>query len=228
MTPNSDSTCWTVIQAAAGGSPGDRDEFARRYSPVVRAYLAARWRSSSCLHELDDTIQEVFVECFKQNGVLDRAEHSRPGGFRAFLLGAVRNVARRAEKHRAQGRDQQPPSDLYLEHVESQEASLSDAFDRAWAKTLLREAARIQETRAKSDGAAACRRVEILCLRFHDGLPIREIAARLQADAAVLHHEYAKARQEFKSALADVVAFHHPGAPETIEQECANLLAILG
>ena len=33
----SKSTCWTVIRAAAAGSPSDREELARRYRGVVRA-----------------------------------------------------------------------------------------------------------------------------------------------------------------------------------------------
>ncbi len=40
------STCWTVIQGAAAGRGDDRDQFARRYAPVVRAYLGARWRDA--------------------------------------------------------------------------------------------------------------------------------------------------------------------------------------
>src|SRR6516165_9431539 len=36
------------------------------------------------------------------------------------------------------------------------------------------------------------------------------LAARWQIEAASLHHEYAKARQEFNAALVVVVAFHHP------------------
>jgi hypothetical protein len=43
----SESTCWTVIRAAAAGSSKDRDELARRYLSVVRAYLSARWRGSA-------------------------------------------------------------------------------------------------------------------------------------------------------------------------------------
>jgi RNA polymerase sigma-70 factor (ECF subfamily) len=70
--------------------------------------------------------------------------------------------------------------------------------------------------------------VELLRARFHEGLPIRDIARRWGTDAAALHHEYAKARQEFKAALLEVVAFHHPGSPTEVEQECANLLAHLG
>jgi hypothetical protein len=53
-------------------------------------------------------------------------------------------------------------------------------------------------------------------------------AGRWQTDAAALHHEYARARQEFQGALAQVVAFHHPGSALAIERECANLLALLG
>jgi hypothetical protein len=37
-----ESTCWTVIEAAAAGRAGDREDFARRYAPVVRAYLSSR------------------------------------------------------------------------------------------------------------------------------------------------------------------------------------------
>jgi len=221
-----ESTCWTVIQAAAAGSPVDRDAFARCYSPVVRAYLAARWCSFPRLADLDDAVQEVFVECFKRNGVLDKAERGR--GFRPFVYGVVRHVARRFEAGRHRAREQPPPGDFDLEQVAEEETSLSRAFDRAWAKALLREAARVQEERARGQDEAARQRVELLRLRFHDGLPIRAIAARWQVDAAALHHAYARARKEFKAALLEVVAFHHPGTAAEIEQECANLLALLG
>ena len=45
--------------------------------------------------------------------------------------------------------------------------------------------------------------------------------------AAWLHHSYALARQEFKAALLEVVAFHYPGRPAEVEQEAANLLSAL-
>jgi RNA polymerase sigma-70 factor (ECF subfamily) len=227
MVP-AESTCWTVIHAAAAGSPAERDEFAHRYGPVIRAYLASRWRSTACVHNLDDAVQEVFVECFKQEGLLARADHDRLGGFRAFLYGAVRNVARRIEALHARGREQQPPSGLDWEEVGGAESSPSRTFDRAWAKALVREAAHLQEERARDAGTAAVRRVELLRLRFHDGLPIREIAERWRVDAAALHHEYARARQEFKEALLEVVAFHHPASPADLEEECSKLLALLG
>ena len=77
VTPMAESTCWSVIEAASAGTTDSREELARRYGPVVRAAMASRWRSSACLQELDDAVQEVFVECFKQGGILDRVERGR-------------------------------------------------------------------------------------------------------------------------------------------------------
>ena len=85
-----------MIRAAAGGDAVARDLFATRYAPVVRAYLAARWRHSHFVRELDDAVQEVFLACLQPEGLLDRADSDR-GEFRPFLYGAVRNIARRVE-----------------------------------------------------------------------------------------------------------------------------------
>src|SRR5690349_11127268 len=92
-----DSTCWTVIQGAAAGSATDRDDFVRRYSPVIRAYLTARWQNSTYRQEIEDGVQEVFLESFRHGGILERANPVPPGGFRPFLYGVARNVALRME-----------------------------------------------------------------------------------------------------------------------------------
>jgi RNA polymerase sigma-70 factor (ECF subfamily) len=223
---NPESTCWTLIQGAAAGNRSDSDAFARRYAPLIAAFLAARWQHSPCRKDLDDAIQEVFLECFRQGGVLQRADQDRPGGFRVFLGGVVRNVALRFEARQARAREGPLPETVALEDVPTADLGPDQAFDRAWATALLREAAQRQEEQARLAGAAALRRVELLRLRFQEGLPIRAIAQRWQTDAAGLHREYARARQEFRAALAEVVAFHRPGPVEEIEQECADLLSL--
>jgi RNA polymerase sigma factor (sigma-70 family) len=225
--PSAESTCWTVLREAAAGVGAARDEFAAFYAPLVRAYLAARWRSSPRLQDLDDAVQEVFVECLRAGGALDKADADRPGGFRAFLYGVVRHVAQRFEQ-RAARRREQPAAESAFRGV-ADDASLSAAFDRAWAVALMRQAAARQSARAEAGGHAARRRVELLHLRFHDGLPIREIARRWDTDAAALHHEYARARREFKDALLDVLAHYHPRATAAeLEQECTEILEALG
>jgi RNA polymerase sigma factor (sigma-70 family) len=218
MPSPDDFTCWTLIRGAADGDPAARDRFARVYQPVVAAYLAARWRG----RPTDDAVQDVFVECFRAGGILEKADPGRGGGFRAFLLGAARNVARR---HVARPR---PAAELPPD-LPADDTGPEQAFDRAWARALLKEAARAQERAAAGAGPAAVRRVELLRLRFRDGLPIRDIAARWGEDAAKLHHEYATARDEFRRALADVVAFHLPGASAgEVGRACGDLLALLG
>jgi RNA polymerase sigma-70 factor (ECF subfamily) len=194
---------------------------------VVRAYLAARWRGSGLLQELDDTAQEIFIECLRDGGLLDRARADQPGGFRAFLYGAARNVALRVEARRARQLSREPADIIEFEGIPSGEDALSQVFDRAWAKAVVREAAERQSVLAAQRGEAALRRVELLKLRFHEGMPIREIARLWGVDAASVHHEYARARQEFRSALRDVIASQHPGSPELVDDECAQLLSLL-
>jgi RNA polymerase sigma-70 factor (ECF subfamily) len=224
-----DSTCWTVIEGAAAGNGKDRDEFARRYAPVVRAYLVARWQASTLRQEVEDAVQEVFVECFRQGGVLERADRGQPGGFRAFIHGVIRNVALRVETRKAREREVVPSSGFNFDAVGSSEGDLSKVFDRAWAKAVFREAAQLQRERAEEGGKPeAKRRVELLHLRFQEGLPVREVARLWGVDPAAVHREYARARKEFKEALKEVVAFHHPGTPEDVNRECADLLRMLG
>jgi RNA polymerase sigma-70 factor (ECF subfamily) len=215
-----ESTCWTVIRAAAAGSGPDREELARRYLGVVRAYLAARWRGSGLRPDLDDAIQEVFVECFRAGGALEAAGAGRVPSFRPFLYGVVRNVARRFES-------QPVRAPAALPEVPANEEGLSRLFERSWARAIMTEAAQRQRQKASERSPDAVRRVELLRLRFEDNLPIRAIAERWGVPAAGLHQAYALARQEFKAALLEVLAFHNPGRPAELEQEAADLLRAL-
>jgi RNA polymerase sigma-70 factor (ECF subfamily) len=223
-----DTTCWTIIRGAAAGDRDDRDRFAGRYEPVVRAYLAARWRDSPHRQDVDDAVQEVFADCFRAGGALDRLDPGRPGGFRAFLYGVARTAALRVEAARARGKERAPVEASDLDRVADTETRASVAFDRAWALALLREAAERQAEHAEQAGGPARRRVELLRLRFHDGLPVREVARRWGCDPDAVHREYARARREFKGALCEIVASYHPGTPAEVERECAGLLALLG
>ena len=220
MTP-ADATCWTLIRAAAAGDGAARDRFARLYESIARTYFAARWQRSSLLASLDDAVQDVFVECFKDNGVLGRVSEAPQVGFRAYFHGLLRNIALRHEEK------QRLLAPVPEDHA-ADDTSLSRAFDRAWARSLLQETARIQADMAVENGERAVRRVELLRLRFQEGIPIREIAARWNEDAAKLHHEYATARDEFRSALKRVMAFHLPNTSERdLDAACKDVLGLL-
>jgi RNA polymerase sigma factor (sigma-70 family) len=214
-----DSTRWTVIRGAAAGDESARRHFAGRYEPIIRSYLGARWRESPLVADVDDATQEVFLACFSEGGALSRVEEDGPGRFRSYLFGVTRNIARRVEEKGQRRREQSLESDQV-----AADQSLSDVFDRAWARQLVHRAARLHRTRATDEGAR--KRVELLELRFGEGLPIREIAARWSADPAVLHREYAKARKEFQDALKDVVREEEGGGSASIEEECERLIGI--
>jgi RNA polymerase sigma-70 factor (ECF subfamily) len=141
-------------------------------------------------------------------------------GFRAFLYGVIRNVA-----HRFESRPVRAAGPLPV--IAADDPSQSRLFERSWAQAIMTEAAGLQRRQADQRGPEAVRRVELLRLRFEEGLPIRSIAERWGVDAAKLHHAYALARQEFRAALLEVVAFHHPGGPAQVEQEAASLLKAL-
>jgi RNA polymerase sigma-70 factor (ECF subfamily) len=222
-----DSTRWTIIRGAAAGNAPDRAEFARHYASVIRAYLGARWKRGPLLAEVDDATQEVFVRCFGTDGPLKRADPERAGGFRAFLYGIVRNVARGVEREWRTRRSRQQGSAIDVDTIEARDVPLSQVFDRAWAGALLRRAAARQAEEGRGD-ARAERRVELLRLRFVQDLPICEIAKLWSIEAAPLHEEYRTARHEFLAALRVVVGGECPGTAEQIEAECAQLLDHVG
>lgn len=218
-----------MIRGAAAGDVQQRQMFAQRYAEPIAAYLQARWRASPMLQEVDDAVQEVFVECCREGGALERAseEKAAAGGFRGYLYGVARNVALRFEQRRGRQRERQPPEGLITHGLVEDEARLSRTFDRAWAATIMREAAHRHAETAARAGDAAQRRVDLLRLRFGEGLPIRDIAARWNASAESLHREYAKARDEFRDALREVIGFHAPGSAAEIDAEAGLLLASL-
>jgi RNA polymerase sigma-70 factor (ECF subfamily) len=221
---HSETTCWTLIEAAAEGEKAAWSEFVRRYRPIIRAYLAARWKRSALREQVDDGVQEVFLECLKGKGPLHRADAQRASSFKAYLYGIVRNIARRMEEH---SRAWQRESSSELKSVPANDTSLNTVFDRAWARTLLKQAADVQAQNAAAQGAVAQRRVELLKLRFTENRPIREIAELWGLDPSYLHRQYALAREEFQEALRQVVLFHHPQSARQLDRKCQELLAAL-
>lgn len=223
----SPSTCWSIIQGAASGREDDREEFVRRYAPAIRSYFIARWQTPRFRQIADDAVQDVLIECFKDGGVI--AQHSRGGivSFRAFLMGTSRNVALRYEGGRAADRREHPAPSETLDGCAGSDERASQAFDRSWARSVVREAALRMGTRARYLGPEALERVEILRLRFFDDLPIREIARAWGVDARDVHRQYDLARTEFASALNEVLAEHHPDRPDDAAADRRMLIRIL-
>ena len=178
------------------------------------------------ISHIDDACQEVFIECFRIDGPLARAQRGTAGGFRSFLYGIVRNIARRFETRNKRGKIVQAGE--FLDKIDADETSLSRVFDRAWAVAIIQQAAERQALLAKTSGEDAVRRIELLKLRFRKGLPIREIAQRWSLEAAFLHREYSKARKEFLRALEEVVFEQNDGITSAeISERCTQLVEMV-
>lgn len=219
-------TSWTLVDRAAAGESGARSRFAHAYLGVVRRFLAKRWRGRPQLRQLDDAVQEVFLDLFRSEGALSRVQSGRGKSFRGFLYGVVDKVARRHEE-RWRKAAQRQADDVDPDRFAADQATMSRVFDREWAICLLLRA-RVRMTEAAQGEERALRRIELLSLRFSDNLPIRRIAELWGEKAARLHKEYAKAREEFKAALMAELSFHHPGTAAELERECRDLLDLVG
>jgi DNA-directed RNA polymerase specialized sigma24 family protein len=191
---------------------------------VIRGFLEARWRRRVLDLETDDAVQEVFLECLKPGGVLDRADPAR-GDFRGLLFGVTRNVAQRYEE-RALERGQVRPDDDWLRDTAADQAGQETLFDRNWARALLRLSRRRHRALALADGEAGKRRIEILERRFGDDQAIRDIAASWGVPAQEVHRAYRKARGEFYGCLRQVVA-HHAAPGTDVDSECRRLLLLV-
>ena len=220
-------TCWTLIDGAAAGDKAARDLFVERYLPAVRAYLHARWHDRPYATAIDDAQQEVFLQCFRDGGVLARADKDRAGGFRAFLYGVVQRIAQAFESRLAREWRRKSPGTFHPERVEADEASLSKVFDRSWAEAVIGEAGELHEARARERGGDSARSVELLRLRFQQGMPIRDIARLWGEPAEQVHRAYARARAEFRAALRDVLGLHERCPDDQLERECNRVLELL-
>lgn len=224
VTSTTDETCWTVLRAAARGDDAARAQFFRLYERLTRGYLTARWRGRALADLTGDATQEVFLECLRPDGVLERADPRR-GEFRGLLFGVVRNVAARFEARALERGRIRPEDSAWVQKVQDDAAGQATLFDRSWAQGVMAEA--MDRLRSAADGdEGARRRVDLLALRFRDGLPIREIAARWGDPAQDVHNAYRKARVEFYRCLKKVVGFHAPASAD-LDDECRRLLAIL-
>lgn len=226
MTSDANETCWTVVRAAANGDAAARSAFSEFYAAAIRNYLTARWHGRHHIADVDDASQEVFIECLRPDGALQRADSSR-GDFRALLFGVARNVARRFEKRAIERGRVRPEDSAWLQQIASDDAGQTTLFDRSWARSVVFQAKQRHSELAAADGEAGQRRLDLLERRFSGDEMIRDIAASWGVPAQDVHNAYRKARAEFYGCLREVVAAHSPTGAD-LDEECQRLLAALG
>ena len=215
-----------MIARAAAGDPSARSQFAALCSPAIRSMLELRWRATPLANEVEDAVQEVFVECLRSNGALARADASR-GELRALLYGVACNVARRFEDAASQREARANGASSVFAELPAREASLSVQFDRAWALSIVRAAADRMRAHAEHGTAEQRRRVELLQMRFAGGLPIRTIAAEWGVEPELVHKAYGRAREEFRDCLREVLGELAPRPRAVGDDELERILELL-
>lgn len=219
-----DSTCWSVVIQAASGDPLMRQEFCRLYEPVIRAYLASRWRRPRDHEDVTDATQEVFIHCLRDGGALGRVDPRHPGGLRGYLYGVTSRTAMQIERQRARWQRDGSHRAVEPERIEANEATLSHAFDQAWATMLAREALRRQRRAAEAGDERLRQRMFCLEQRMIHGRWPREIAPLIGLPAQRVSELLREAMGDFRAALLGVMAEFHPDESEReLERRCEKL-----
>ena len=221
-------TCWTLIRAAAQGDDVARSEFADRYGSAVRRWLGARWQGQSIAIEVDDAAQNIWLECFKKNGELERVEPGRPGGFRAFFYGVLQRETQKVESKWFREKKRRRDGTFYPEEMNNDETSLSKIFDREWARAIMDQTWKLYAAQAREKGDLATQRVTVLRLRHQKNMPPREITSVVDSDATQVSRDLAQAKKDFWRALCEVVGEQESCTGEQLAEKCKQLLGHLG
>ncbi|PIE24642.1 MAG: hypothetical protein CSA62_02085 [Planctomycetota bacterium] len=218
-------TSWTMIDGAAKGQAEAREQVALLYAPLVRRYLAARWRLPQDHEQVNEGCQDAMLQLFKPGGALENVNAHQGGGFRGYLYGLVRNVALMIERSSRRHSERQPNADFELDKIEVDEATLSQVFDRGWARMIAQRARSRMAAKLQDKKPEVYRSLE-LC--YSEGLAPRQIAKELGKSAGIAYELLRSARKEYRRALLDTVAEFYPGKTHAeIEATCRELTQFL-
>ncbi|MEM7205351.1 MAG: sigma-70 family RNA polymerase sigma factor [Planctomycetota bacterium] len=219
------TTRWTVVLAAADGDANARVAFAERYLPVVRAYLSARWNGRRQVEDVEDAVQDVFLDCLRKDGALTRLDPEQRGSFRAFLGGVARNIALRVESRDA--KERRRVADRDPSECADEDARLTTVFERAWAQSVMREAGDRLAAAADAAGGDLARRTELLRLHYHEGRAIADVADDWGMAPKAAYRALDRARGEFRTILRRVIHEREGISGAALDRCCADLLAQL-
>jgi hypothetical protein len=226
-------TDWAALGKAAQADPAPLDRLVRLYWQPLKIFLLTTFPS---LHNQADILLQDFAEDkLLQEGWLRKADQNR-GRFRDFLKTSLRNfVLNRLNL----AENKNPPISIEdLEHELPEPSAVSEAFDLAWARTVLAETLRRMEADCKNPAAEQPRRGyiwEIFRLRllepvFNDAAPpaydqlIEQFGLKSPTDAS---NTLLSAKRIFKTHLNEVIK-EYAGKDAATAAEIQELEKFLG
>jgi DNA-directed RNA polymerase specialized sigma24 family protein len=204
-------TDWAELSRAAEADEAHLDRLIRLYWGPLRIFLAATFPGLQ--NQADLLLQEFAEDKMLKEGWLRRADQNR-GRFRDFLKASLRNFVL-DRLNRAEAKN--PP--LSIEELQQelpQPDAPGEAFDLAWARTVLAETLRRMEADCRNPGEDQPRRSQIWELFrirllepiFHDAAQpaydqlIEQFGLKSPTDAS---NTLLSAKRIFKAHLSKVI-----------------------
>jgi RNA polymerase sigma factor (sigma-70 family) len=228
MANRFDTTRWSVVVSAGGEGDEARDALAAlcsTYRPTVLAYVRARIGNRE---EAEDLTQAFFAHLLERR-LAARADRER-GRFRSFLLVSLKHfLASEHERATAlrRGGAAVVLAGSALDAIAASGESPEEAFEREWARTVLREALR----RLGEEAAAAGRTELFVHLRpFLVETPeegdydaVAQAAGLRRNTVAVAVH---RLRERLRELVCEVVS-DAAGNVEDVETELRRMRSVL-
>lgn len=209
------TTCWSLVLEASRSADGDGlaalEELCRRYWFPLYAFVRKRGRNHA---DAQDLVQGFFAQLLARNDLT--TVHPEKGRFRTFLLTALTHYAannwRRTQAGKRGGSIAFEPlvseSDLDERYREEApcDASAETVFDRTWAEQLLGGV--VDRLRNESAEAGERERFDALqeCLLGElDGVPYRELGARLGLSEAGVKSAVHRLRRRFRELFREEI-----------------------
>ena len=219
-------TSWTLILKASSGESGELAEFCRRYWHPLYAFAR---RSGKSAEDAQDLSQGFFAYLFEK-GVLQKADVEK-GRFRNFLLTLFkRYMLNEWQKGQAQkrGGDQvkvdYENAEFTLEDVK--ELSPDQAYERAWALTIVDQA--MSELEEKFLSRGDLEKWELM-KSFLDGeswMTLREGGEKLGVSENAFTVAIHRLRRDFSKVLRKLVA-DTLNDPSEVQEELHFLISLL-
>jgi RNA polymerase sigma factor (sigma-70 family) len=153
MVDRFETTRWNIVRSAGRSGDGAREALAnlcRTYHPPVFAYVRTLVKSKE---DAEDLTQAFFVHLLEHR-LAARADRER-GRFRCFLLTSLKHFLcserERAGAHRRGGHSTRLSSSA-IDFIAEKGPGPEQAFDREWARDVLREATRRLSEEARTAG----------------------------------------------------------------------------
>jgi RNA polymerase sigma factor (sigma-70 family) len=204
-----ETTRWSMVIDAGGDDEPARnalEALCRTYRPPVLAYIRAHSRGAE---DAEDLAQEFFAHLLERR-LAARADRNR-GKFRAFLLTSLKNfLANERERAGAQRRGsgaQRLPASA-IDGIEDPHDGPEQAFEREWARTVLREAIlRLQQEAALAGRAELFSQLRPYLVESpgeNDYAALaQERGLRRNTVAVAIHRMRARLQELVREAIAD-------------------------